>query len=888
MCWYCRKSQNKMSDQAYYITIAELAARGRDKIPSPLRSSSHLIYSSPAALAFNSPGAEGFGVKKAGLAVPGSVMLIVSPGCCGRNTSLVSHMPEYENRFFYLTLDESDVITGRHLDKIPQAAKEITDILVPKPSVLMICITCVDALLGTDMERVCRKAEEFAGIPVRPCYMYALTREGSRPPMVHVRQTLYSLLEPMQRKKESANILGYFSPLDENCELYALLESAGIQNIREISTCGEYDEFLKMSEANFNLLLNPEGRLAANDLTEKLGIPYIELTRIYDIERSEKQYIALSKALGFNFKTDDFREAAIQARQEFCGNYKGLRLGIGECLNADSFELALAMVHAGLNVSEIYGTVTAENFVWIRALARLSPETKVFSNLEPTMLYYEDDDSDVEFALGKDACYYHTGKPGLSWNSDIQPFGFSAAEALFKAMNAEMNAKISLNSKLRTESEPDCPVQTKNRTDCRIHIKKAPDGSTAAKTQRSGVKSLRKILTPFAPDQSGAVSVLYELGGIIVILDAGGCAGNICGFDEPRWTCRKSAVFSAGLRDMDAIMGSDTRLVQKITDAASKIRANFIALIGTPVPAMTATDYHALKKKLEQECGLPVLTIDTNGMELYDRGAEKAWTAVFDEFAKERSDIIPGKINIIGETPQDTIFLKETGINSDPSYKTPTADCSLPYNPDPAQLSGEIRNCSLKLPENPAQTYPGISALTLDDIKKAAEAELNIVTSPSAVRAAKLLEERFGTPYKIVCPNAGKILPDMNFSGKDILIVHQHVFAGTLRKELYRRGAENVTCASWFMMPAEIRQDKDVFLKEESDFTSLVKDGAFDILIADNALIPLAGNWRGLWIDAPHFALSGSTKPAGQVQRIGPGESPDTPSKLSAGRYTYA
>ena len=48
------------------------------------------------------------------------------------------------------------------------------------------------------------------------------------------------------------------------------------------------------------------------------------------------------------------------------------------------------------------------------------------------------------------------------------------------------------------------------------------------------MKGLRKCLTPFAPDQSGAVSVLYELGGIIVVVDAGGCTGNICGFDEPR------------------------------------------------------------------------------------------------------------------------------------------------------------------------------------------------------------------------------------------------------------------------------------------------------------------------------------------------------------------
>ena len=40
------------------------------------------------------------------------------------------------------------------------------------------------------------------------------------------------------------------------------------------------------------------------------------------------------------------------------------------------------------------------------------------------------------------------------------------------------------------------------------------------------MRGLRKFLTPFAPDQSGAVSVFYEFGGIIVICDAGGCTGN--------------------------------------------------------------------------------------------------------------------------------------------------------------------------------------------------------------------------------------------------------------------------------------------------------------------------------------------------------------------------
>ena len=121
--------------RAYYCTVEELNERGRENIPGQFKSNMHLIYSSPATLAFNSPGAEGFGVKRAGLAVPGSIMLIVAPGCCGRNTSLISSMREYDNRFFYLMMDETDIVTGRHLKKIPKAVEEICESLEQKPSV---------------------------------------------------------------------------------------------------------------------------------------------------------------------------------------------------------------------------------------------------------------------------------------------------------------------------------------------------------------------------------------------------------------------------------------------------------------------------------------------------------------------------------------------------------------------------------------------------------------------------------------------------------------------------------------------------------------------------------------------------------------------------------
>ena len=424
-----------MERVARSFTAAELVQRGIDNLPDELVSGRHLIYSSPATLAFNSPGAEGFGVKRAGLAIPGSVMLVVAPGCCGRNTSLISTIPGYEGRFFYLTMDETDIVTGRHLSRIPQAVEECVACLPVRPSVFMICITCVDALLGTDMERVCRRAEERVGLPVRPCYMYALTREGRRPPMVHVRQSLYSLLEPLPKRPTSVNVLGFFAPLEDECELYRYLRGIGVRAVREVSRCADFDEFLRMAEANFNLVLHPEARFAAADLEERLQIPSIELTRLYQLDRIRRQYQAFGQVLGVTFDDEADHAAAAAAVQAFAAAHEHASFAIGECLNGDPFELALALTRYGFPVREVFGTLTGENFVFLRRLAELAPDVRVYSNMEPTMIHYDASACPVDFALGKDARWYHPEAAGLDWNADVQPFGYAGVKHLFEALS---------------------------------------------------------------------------------------------------------------------------------------------------------------------------------------------------------------------------------------------------------------------------------------------------------------------------------------------------------------------------------------------------------------------------------------------------------------------
>lgn len=969
----------ELNKNPYYITARDLAARGKEQIPPELISNTHLIYSSPATLAFNSPGAQGFGVKRAGLAIPGSVMLLVAPGCCGRNTTLLAEMPEYHNRFFYLMMDETDIVTGRHLTDIPQAVEEICQSLPEMPSVVMICLTCADALLGTDMERICRKAMKKVDIPVLPCYMYALTREGRKPPMVHVRQSIYSLLNPMKRKGNAVNLLGYFAHLIDDCELYDLLGQLGIKTIREISRCENYQAYLQMAAANFNLVLNPEARFAAQDMQKRLGIPSVELTRLYQLDKIQNQYRIFASALGASLDDQVYYDAAKKAIDRFRESYPDTVFSIGEGCNAEPFELALALLQYGFGVAEIFGTPTADNFVYIKKIAALSPDTKIYSNLEPTMLYYDcrhgaaqrntentdgetvprdiegtgnvtvqrslestdnvtvqrnaestgdgaaqrsaektngqikpenrEDITSIDVTIGRDAAYYHPGTANVEWSEDVQPFGYAGVKLLFEQLlavrsgqneaeeeKAESNSadSDSFNSIIESNEKTRCDASTAKRNP--LHEGQKQVQASLILTDQKGKKNigLRKYLAPFAPDQSGASAVLEDLGGIVVICDAGGCAGNICGFDEPRWFMKKSAIFSAGLRDMDAILGRDDRLVEKLADASDKLDADFAAIVGTPVPAIIGTDYKGLKRMAEKKIDLPVLTVDTTGMELYDAGAEKAWMELFKTFADIKNEDREIQNTAYGE-PENS----DSGHTADKKWSSDTEETNKSVAGDRKNDSDLNRTGTVL----PYRGFIGVIGLTpldilsmdapekitlqlqkegwnevvcygmgagIDAVKHAASAAKNLVTAPSGLKAARYLQKKYGTPYEIGYPTAdteleirlskaGLTADDLR--GKKILVVHQQVIANEVRNWIHDHTAApeqtEVTAASWFMLKKELRQPEDIHLTEENEFRELVLQGGYDIVIGDLILKNALPDYEGIYVNLPHFAVSG-------------------------------
>lgn len=339
------------------------------------------------------------------------------------------------------------------------------------------------------------------------------------------------------------------------------------------------------------------------------------------------------------------------------------------------------------------------------------------------------------------------------------------------------------------------------------------------------MSSLLTHLSPLAPDDSGACGVFYELGGITVICDAGGCAGNVCGFDEPRWHEKQSALFSAGLRDMDAILGRDKLLIEKLAKITSQIPAAFTAIVGTPVPAVIATDYQALRRMAEKKTGLPCITVESDGTRGYDFGEMLAYSRLFRTFAAEQYPTKNGKLGVLGATPLNTGLTHADSIIS--------------------ALQNEGWNEIVCF---------GMDS-GLDAIKRASECKKILVISPSGIKAAEYMKEKFDVPFVADYP----VLPEdvkaqaKALSGKRVLIVHQQFAANVLRNIITKCEVE---CGTWFMNDSRTAVACEHEFRDEKTFRETA--ARFDVVIADKMFRRAARGFSGEWIDFPHYAVSGA------------------------------
>lgn len=339
------------------------------------------------------------------------------------------------------------------------------------------------------------------------------------------------------------------------------------------------------------------------------------------------------------------------------------------------------------------------------------------------------------------------------------------------------------------------------------------------------MKQTSRIISTYSADAFGVCSALFELGGMVVMHDASGCNGTYTTHDEPRWFDMDSMVYISALTEMEAIMGDDEKLISDIVVAAEELKPKFIAIVGTPIPTMVGFDFDAVAALIEERTGIPSFGFATTGMNTYVHGVSMALETlakyVVVDTGKKRSK---PSMNILGLTPLD-----------------------FSLNGQTESIFQWVQN----------QGYEVLSSWamgsTLEDISRAGEAHLNLVVSAGGLKAAKVLEKRFGTPYLVGVPMDGKIQPS-DLPGEEIVVVGEGVYSLSLAWALERKLNRGVRVICTTECDENLLRAKDLMLRDEVEIEEALQRA--EMIIADPLYRPICPE-NARFIPLPAESFSG-------------------------------
>ena len=363
-----------------------------------------------------------------------------------------------------------------------------------------------------------------------------------------------------------------------------------------------------------------------------------------------------------------------------------------------------------------------------------------------------------------------------------------------------------------------------------------------------------KIIPVYTADVSGVCSALYELGGMVVMHDPSGCNSTYNTHDEIRWYDQDSLIFISGLSEIDAVMGNDAKFINDIEEAARELKPKFIALAGSPIPFMNGTDFPAIAQVIETETGIPAFAVPTNGMHDYTYGAGIALEKIAERFVKKPHHIRPHTLNLLGVTPLD--FGPQANVDA---------------------MKQTLRQRGWEVISTWAMGD------TLETLSLAGAAEVNLVVSSVGITAAKVLKEKFGTPYVIGTPigeftevlvqELNKVTKNRNAQEKpgsdqnkasylkrrlqesaELTVIGEAVTMGSLAAAIEKKYHKAVRVICPLETHEGLLGENDRVSRGEEEIENLLKKT--EIIVADPLYRPICPK-DSRFYELPHIAFSG-------------------------------
>ncbi len=201
----------------------------------------------------------------------------------GSYSSLSSDSMLYKIRFTS-DIDENDIIFGG-AKKLYKGILELARRY--KPTAVFVYSTCITALIGDDIEGVCKDATEKTGIPTIPVHCPGFIGNqnlGNRVAGEALLEHVIGTAEPDTSTPDDINLIGEHNIAGAIWNVLPLLEKLGIRVLAKITGDAIYKEVCYAHRAKLNVLLSSKALInMAKSMEKKYDIPYIEES-IYGIE----------------------------------------------------------------------------------------------------------------------------------------------------------------------------------------------------------------------------------------------------------------------------------------------------------------------------------------------------------------------------------------------------------------------------------------------------------------------------------------------------------------------------------------------------------------------------------------------------------------------------
>lgn len=410
-----------------YRTVAQLADQAEQRSTGPAHPGCYLHY--------NGPGSSGFGVKRTAMLMPETAMLMISPMGCGRSGTVVAEKYGFAHRMFYLHLDDRSVASGAYLKRIPEAVRYIAGLGCFKA--VLLCMSCLDALAGTDLVGIGKAVGREVGIPVATTFMDPIVRDGNFGPMVQIRQAITSCFEGGPMEEDTINFLGTFAPLSEDSELHRLLRPAGIKHIAAVAGCDTFAQLQAMGRSRCNLVVHPQAVACGEDLKKRLNMPFLKSFTAYTPDTIREAYDSLGAFLNAELDTRPFAEAAETAMAAFSARYALRRVAVGEAVCGSPFDIARLLLSLGIRVPFVFRNILQPgDREALEKLAEVAPGLPVYSGVHPETFTGAVLLPETDLVLGLDAGYFCPDAVSVAWPWEEARFGYEALTGLLSLLEA--------------------------------------------------------------------------------------------------------------------------------------------------------------------------------------------------------------------------------------------------------------------------------------------------------------------------------------------------------------------------------------------------------------------------------------------------------------------